>query len=160
MITAHLPSGYLLGKVMRVDTRVLMFAAMVGAIFPDLDLLWFYYFDEKAFHHHRYWVHAPGFWLLFSPIIICVLAIWNRYILKVFLTFLIGIYLHIFLDTIAGGIMWLWPFSDRLYELVRVQPTHNHFVLSFIAHWTFWLEIIIWILATFLLFRSKRSSLK
>ncbi|KAG1647501.1 Bicyclomycin resistance protein [Nymphon striatum] len=36
-----------------------MSAAIFGAILPDLDLIWFYFVDRGAFHHHLYWVHVP-----------------------------------------------------------------------------------------------------
>lgn len=155
MITAHLPSGYLLGKLLSANTPVVMAAVMIGAIFPDFDLLWFYLIDERAFHHHRYWVHAPGFWVMVCAILTPVLAMWNRIALKLFLFFVTGIYLHILLDAIAGGIMWLWPYSNTLFEWVTVTPTHRHFVLSFMMHWTFLLEIAVWIAAIVIFARHK-----
>ena len=52
MITAHLPSGYVLARVFRW-TGLSFAAALVGATFPDIDLIWFYFIDDRAFHHHR-----------------------------------------------------------------------------------------------------------
>jgi inner membrane protein len=53
--------------------------------------------------------------------------------------------------------MWLWPLSDHLYSLVTVQPTHSHWVLSFVAHWTFWLELGLIAVAGWL-FITRRSA--
>jgi hypothetical protein len=155
MITAHIPSGYLLGKTLQAKHRLLMTVVIIGSVFPDFDLFWFYLVDNKAFHHHRYWVHAPGFWLLISAIIIPALSLWYKAALKPYLFFLAAVILHICLDTIAGSIMWLWPFSDQLYEMVTVPATHKHWVLSFMAHWTFRLEIAIWIIALLTVIRAR-----
>ena len=132
-----------------------MAAAITGAVFPDFDLFWFYLIDNRSIHHHRYWVHAPIFWIFASAIIIPVLMVWGKTLLKLFLVFLAGIYLHIALDTIAGGIMWFWPYSGYLYEMVTVQPTHKHFILSFMAHWTFLLEIAVWLAALVVIIRAR-----
>ena len=155
MITAHIPSGYLLGKGLQMKTRTLMAITIFGAIFPELDLFWFYFVDGKAFHHHRYWVHAPGFWLIISAIVVPTLMLWYKAALKPYLFFLTAVILHICLDTIAGSIMWLWPFSDQLYEMATVPATHKHWILSFMAHWTFGLEIVIWVIATGMIIRVQ-----
>ncbi len=157
MIIGHLPSGYILGRVLRVGTPALMFACVLGAIFPDFDLLFFYLVDDRAFHHHKYWVHAPGFWLIICAVVIPVLWFAARSWLSLFGAFVLGNFLHVLLDSIAGGIMWAWPYSNDLISLVTVQPTHSHFILSFIAHWTFWLEITLWIFAVTLFFKGRRN---
>ena len=155
MIIGHLPSGYILGRVLRVGTPALMFACVLGAIFPDFDLLFFYLVDDRAFHHHRYWFHAPGFWLIICAVVIPVLWFAARSWLSLFGAFVLGNFLHVLLDSIAGGIMWAWPYSNDLISLVTVQPTHSHFILSFMAHWTFWLEITLWIFAVTLFLKGR-----
>lgn len=156
MIIGHLPSGYVLGRVLQVTTHALMFACVLGAIFPDFDLLFFYLVDDRAIHHHRYWVHAPGFWLIVTCVVAPVLWFVSRKLLILFAAFVAGNFLHVLLDSIAGGIMWAWPFFSDLMSMVTVQPTHNHFVLSFMAHWTFWLEIALWVIALALYLRRSR----
>lgn len=156
MIVGHLPSGYILGRVLRVGTPALMFACVLGAIFPDFDLLFFYLVDNRGFHHHKYWVHAPGFWLIVSGVVVPVLLFTARKYLALFGAFAAGNFLHVLLDSIAGGIMWAWPFSTDLMSLVTVQPTHSHFVLSFMAHWTFWLELVLWVIALTLCLQRRR----
>lgn len=155
MITGHFPSGYILGRSLRLGSPALMGAAMLGAVFPDFDLLFFYLVDDRAIHHHRYWVHAPGFWLLVSLVVAPVLYRLSKPALALFGAFVAGNLLHTLLDSIAGGIMWFWPFSSDLISLVTVQPTHSHFVLSFMAHWTFLLEVAMWVLAAVLFWRAR-----
>lgn len=155
MITAHLPSGYLLARVLP-HRRAVLAAAMIGAVLPDLDLIWFYFIDHRAFHHHRYWVHIPAFWAMLAvfalPLIRWIAPRWG----VPALAFLAGIFLHIGLDTIAGDILWGWPFSDRFTHLVDIPATYADWKLNFILHWVFLAEIAIWLAAATLLIRSRR----
>ena len=146
MITAHLPAGYLLGRAMP-RAWLVMVAALVGAVLPDLDLIWFYLIDDRAFHHHRYWVHAPGFWLVVAAIAMPLLRWRAPGLLITGGAFFASVFLHLALDTPAGSIMWLWPFETTLYALFEVPPTRSHWVLSFLTHWTFSAELGIWVLA-------------
>ncbi len=132
-------------------------ACLLGAVFPDFDLIWFYLVDNRAVHHHRYWVHAPGFWLLVTAMAAPFLWRTTGIIRRAGIAFLAAWFLHLCLDSIVGSIMWLWPFSNQFFQLATVRPTHSHFVLSFMAHWSFTLEIAIWLVAAFLLWARKTS---
>ena len=142
MLTAHLPSGYLLARSLPKAIPALMPVTLIGAVFPDIDMLWFHFVDGRAFHHHRYWVHIPAFWVALA-VVALPLALWLSY-LRTALVFLAAILIHLMLDTIGGGIMWGAPFSDHLFELVTVPPNHGHWIVSFMLHWTFLAEIAIW----------------
>lgn len=120
-------------------------AALLGAVAPDIDMIFFYLIDGGAVHHHRYWTHIPFFWLATAAIALPVLAR-TRY-LTACVAFFSAVFLHLSLDSIAGSIMWLYPFSDRPLELVMVPPTRSHWVWSFVFHWTFAFEIAIWVAA-------------
>lgn len=152
MITAHLPSGYILAHALPAAPFVFP-AAILGAILPDFDLIWFYFIDNRAIHHHRYWVHAPGFWLMLAAVGIPLIRQFAARFLPAALAFLTAILLHIVLDTLAGSIMWLWPFSNELYVLIDVPATQSHWILSFLLHWTMLAELLIWIVAFILFFR-------
>jgi hypothetical protein len=58
--------------------------------------------------------------------------------------FIVSIFAHLILDTIGGGIVWGAPFDGSLLTLVTVPATQSHYILSFIVHWTFLLELSIW----------------
>ncbi|WP_421704106.1 metal-dependent hydrolase [Aliiroseovarius sp.] len=156
MITAHLPSGYLLGRGIRARGW-LMGAAVLGAVFPDFDLIWFYGVDGRAFHHHLYWVHMPAFWLVTGAALLTVLRLAAPGALPFAAAFLAGVALHLVLDTFAGGIAWAWPVSNHLTTLVAVPATQSHWLLSFILHWSFLPELAIWAAALFLFFKRKLS---
>lgn len=156
MITAHLPSGYVLGRAAGWSGPV-MVAAIIGAAWPDLDLFFFYFVDNRAFHHHYYWVHAPAFALLISLAMLAVTRWRWQAAFPVVLAFASGWVLHLLLDSIAGGIMWFWPFSTELFLLFPVPATQSHWVLSFILHWTFLAELVVWAITIILLLRSRRT---
>ena len=67
----------------------------------------------------------------------------------------IGVILHLLLDTIAGQIRWAWPFSNQAIQLVDIPPTHTWWVMSFIFHWTFCLEVGLIIIALLLFFKDR-----
>jgi len=157
MLTAHLPSGYVLAQGARGTIPWLLPAALMGAVLPDLDMIWFYLVDDRAFHHHRYWVHIPFFWMLVAAVLLPGLMLVARRYLATGLVFFAAIFLHLLLDSIGGGIMWAAPFDDHLYTLVTVAPTQDHWVLSFVLHWTFLLEIAVWGIAV-LLWRKGRAA--
>ncbi len=149
MITAHLPSGYLLAGAARWSGPI-MLAALIGATFPDLDLLWFFFVDDRAFHHQRYWVHAPAFAMICSAVLIALTRGSS-----IVIAFAAGWALHILLDAPVGGIMWLWPFNDTLFYGWIVPATQSHWVLSFVLHWSFAAELVIWLVALGLFLRRK-----
>jgi len=156
MITAHLPSGYVLGRALKAQQWV-MAAAMFGAVFPDFDMIRFHLVDNKAFHHHYYWVHIPAFWLITGATLLIAARLIMPRALPVLGGFLAGIALHLVLDTFAGGIAWGWPTSRHLATLVTVPATQSHWVLSFLLHWSFLTELAIWAAAIALYFKRKTT---
>ncbi|MEM9318176.1 MAG: metal-dependent hydrolase [Pseudomonadota bacterium] len=153
MITAHLPAGYVLSRGF-VWSGAALVAALLGSIWPDLDLIWFYLIDDRAFHHHRYWVHAPAFALAISAGIWLFCRATAPKWAPVIIAFGAGWCLHIALDGIAGGVMWHWPISDAFYVLVDVPARFDRWMLSFLVHWTMLLEASIWVVAAFLWWRK------
>ena len=151
MITAHLPSGYVLARTATWSGPA-MLAAIVGATWPDLDLIWFFFIDERAFHHHRYWVHAPAFSLVCSATLIALTRA-----SPLAIAFAVGWGLHILLDAPVGGIMWLWPLDDTLYYGWIVPATQSHWILSFVFHWSFVAELAIWLAAFATYLRRVRT---
>jgi inner membrane protein len=148
MLTAHLPSGYIAGRMVPKGVAMAMPVALVASVLPDADMIWFHFVDDGAIHHHRDWVHVPAFWLAVAALALPLLA-WRGY-LKTGLVFLGVILLHLLLDSISGGILWGAPFDDTLYALVEVPATFSHWVISFMLHWTILAELAIWVWAVVL----------
>ena len=158
MITAHLPSGYITGRAL-APSGPMLWAAILGGILPDLDLIWFYLIDGLAFHHHHYWVHIPGFWAFVALVTLPALAILRRAWLPAALAFFAGLTVHLLLDSIAGDIKWLWPLSDQFLHLVDVPARQSHWILNFILHPVFLAELAIWATALWLWFgQTERAT--
>jgi hypothetical protein len=154
MLTAHLPSGYMLARLLP-RARWMLPAALIGAVLPDADMLWIHFVDQGSVHHHRYWVHIPAFWAAIAALTLPFLAIFSRSQLPAAAVFFAALLLHLILDSIGGSILWAAPFDSRLYALVEVPASQSHWVLSFLLHWTFLLELGIWGLALFLWQKGK-----
>jgi LexA-binding, inner membrane-associated putative hydrolase len=151
MFVAHLPAGYILSKyfaskcsVSEGSKKLLLYCGVVGSILPDFDLLYFYLVDDRQHTHHSYWTHIPIFWFSALFLSICCMTIFkSSRVLRNILILLLNIVLHLTLDTVAGGIRWLYPFTDNDYVLFEVQAKYGWWVLNFILHWTFVLEVSI-----------------
>src|SRR4051812_31178025 len=70
MIIAHLPAGYVVSKLSyrrfrscMVSWKMFCLAAILGAMVPDLDMLYFHLADQRRHHHHTYFTHYPVTWL-------------------------------------------------------------------------------------------------
>lgn len=154
MITAHLPAGYVTGRAFG-PALPLVAAGTMGGVFPDLDLIWFYLINNRAFHHHHYWVHIPAFWALIALVVLPLIRWARPNLMHASLAFFSGVALHLCLDTIAGDIKWGWPASDQFTHLVRVPERYDAWVLNFVLHWVFALELLIWGLAVVLWRRGR-----
>ncbi len=159
MLIAHLPAGYIIATAAsrRATSPAIMAAALIGSVAPDFDMIYFYASGGRV-HHHAYVTHWPLFWLV-SALLILPLLKWLRPAwLAAGFVFFAAAMLHMVMDTIAAPLLWLAPFSVREFEMVRVPATHGNWILSFMLHWTFLLEIAICVSALGLfLIRSRRA---
>ncbi len=161
MLIAHLPAGYILGTAARrrASSSTVMAAALIGSVAPDFDVIYFYASGGRV-HHHAYVTHWPLFWLV-AAILILPLLRWLRPDWRVTgFVFFAAAMLHMVMDTIAAPLLWLAPFSFHEFELVRVPATHASWIVSFLLHWTFLLEISICLsaLALFLMRRRRAEA--
>ncbi|MDB5814246.1 MAG: hypothetical protein JWN23_1363 [Rhodocyclales bacterium] len=151
MIIGHLPAGYLISSFtyMRtaadaVSRRLFIVFGMAGAIAPDVDLLYFYLIDDRQHHHHTYATHLPIVWAaLFVACAWWLHAARFKQLPALALVFCINGFVHLMLDTIVGDIWWLAPFVDKPYSLFTVEPAYHPWLLSFILHWSFLLELAV-----------------
>ena len=152
MLVGHLPAGYLVfGPITRrappAERSRLLAAALVGSVAPDVDMLAFLVTGGHV-HHHSYPTHWPLVWLAATALGLLVAAVARRAD-AARLVAVVGAaaLLHLALDTIAGAVRWLAPFSDRATTLVEVPATHASWVLSMATHWTFAVEIALVVVA-------------
>lgn len=148
MFFAHLPAGYLAGRALlrggsHNGAKWTLAAAMVGGVFPDLDLVYLHLLDATPQHHHTYWTHLPIAWVG------CALAAWltartrGPALRRALAAFLLGWFTHLLLDTVSGDVWWLYPLVDRPYSLVVVAPRYTPWWMNFLLHWSIALELAI-----------------
>lgn len=129
--TGHIAAGFLtahaLVKILKPEldqhqiNQLLMLGAFAGFA-PDLDEFWFFYKNRsllvapKAEKNHRAYIsHVPVLWTL--PGIVLYLLSPNEFGRIAGLIFCLVSLSHFLLDSIKYGIMWLWPFTSKLYAL-------------------------------------------
>ena len=161
MIVAHLPAGFLLTTALGGRTRAQLAVGLAGSMAPDLDLLYFYTIDNCQHLHHSYWSHIPVFWLGLTVLVtIAYLGARQPLFLRpVLWLFLPNVFLHLLLDSVAGGIRWLYPVSQKSYCLFSVPSRCSHWLMNFLGHWTFLLEaaiVLFAMLVWIILYRSSR----
>ncbi len=167
MFFGHLPAGYVANdllqrtcwrKLDRSEKRLTTWVMLIGSLAPDFDLIYFYLFDGRGHNHHVYWPHVPIVWLGIGAVL--AMTGWilkSRRLLLADLALMITIFLHLLLDTIAGGIAWAAPWSDRLIVWFHVPAVHLPWYWSFFLHWTFLLEIAVILWAAAVFWRRRRS---
>ena len=164
LFRSHLPAGYICGcllmdHVVPVQRKKRLVALLIGSVFPDVDMLYFYLIDHGRHHHHHYWTHLPIFWLAALAVTALVgLHARSKRIALVAASFIGGVFLHLILDTPFAGICWLYPLTDQKFYLVTVPATRSWWVWSFVFHWSFLFEIAICIAAAVLYFRRRFRS--
>lgn len=154
MITAHLPAGYLLARALP-PRRGLMATVLAASLLPDIDLVWYFLVDNRT-NHHLYWVHIPGFWLAVGLVVLPLLHRFRPRALPYAAAALAALLLHIVLDSLVGGIAWLWPVSDHLYRLFTVRYAGGHWIFTYLMHWTILAELAIWLAAALVFLRDRR----
>jgi len=160
MFIAHLPGGYLLSKKLQkiLRTKKYLWFGLIGSVLPDTDMLYFYFIDGQQNHHHTYWIHIPFYWLvIFAFTVLLLYVVRKRIYLPAAYLFFAGIFLHLFLDTIGGDMLWLYPFSTEMAALFRVPAVYDNWIYNFLFHWTFLIEIAILVWSGIMLVRNKKK---
>lgn len=160
MLIAHLPAGYIIGSVARTTAPKapgLMLAALVGSVAPDFDTAWFWLVDNGGVHHRTYPTHWPLFWAAVAIVAIPLAAVLARRWSAAVTVFLLAVLSHMILDSVTAPMFWLKPFSDSAVELVPIPAAYSHWLLSFVLHWTFTLEVAICAAAVWMAAKNVRQ---
>lgn len=150
MFLAHLPAGYLMARRLaprlapdRPQARRLTAVCLVASVLPDIDLLYFYLVDGRQTLHHDYWTHIPAFWLLATATAVTLFRVARAPVpWPAVAGLLAGVFLHLALDTVTGGIAWLYPHGGKVV-LIVVPARFEWWVWNFLLHWSFLLELAI-----------------
>ena len=162
MLIGHLPAGYLastvaldrLGFAPSVRRRLLA-AGLIASVAPDLDLLYFYGVD-RSLHHHAFPTHWPITWLAVAVLGGFAAVVTGRRAWAWMGVFVgVGGLLHLVLDSIAGEVRWFAPASDWSLTLVTVPSRFDSWILSFVTHWTFAVEVALVVLGAAVWWRRR-----
>ena len=173
----HIAAGFITAKALlhfthpelaAIQQTQLLWWGMFFGFAPDLDTFvsfakeraWFVI--NRGNNHRKFFSHAPFLWLC-AGLLVYFLSV-DVYWKTVGLLIWLGSWSHFLLDSIEYGIMWLWPFSDRIYAFCNRERdfklTENnffgywwHFVKSYCQTLTFYCELIILILALIVYFK-------
>lgn len=164
MFIAHLPAGYLATRLLLrgrdlsgAARRRLMGLGMAASLLPDLDLLWFYLVDERRQVHHAYLPHKPFAWLVALAVAAGVMRMMRASRQAWIALAVLGAnaMLHVVLDTTAGGIRWLWPWTEAEFAMSQPAARYQPWYLNFVLHWTFALEMALVITAVWVWTRGR-----
>lgn len=164
MLIAHAPAGYIVSRLLAprfeaLAARYRAFVAwgMLGAVAPDLDLLWYLLVDRKQHPHHDYLTHWPLTWVL----AMALSWLWLRRhpaTGALAFSFSLGCFSHTVLDTVVGGIHWLAPFSDVSYRLFTPGKDFiGMWWFYMLFHWSFKLELGITLAALLFWLKPRRG---
>ena len=165
MIIGHAPGAYIASTLLhgrlfadRKSARAFILAGVIGGIAPDLDMLYFPLVDQRQHHHHSYFSHWPLVWLgLLSLSLLLLRPRPNSRTAPLAVAFAMMGMLHMLLDSIVGDIWWFAPFVDQPYALFSVPALYKPWWLNFLLHWSFALELALWVWAG-LLYRARRKA--
>lgn len=128
MIFAHAPFGiltaYLTKKIWaknisRGQYCWLLVIPAIGSIFPDIDLFYYYLFSA-TFSHHEVLTHGFFVYFIICAVIFLIGYFFKKeFIKKASCLFLLGIFSHLIADSISAGVIWLAPFSYKMYGLAN-----------------------------------------
>ncbi|MGX9354517.1 metal-dependent hydrolase [Roseobacteraceae bacterium S113] len=153
MIIGHLPTGYLAARALERsfdEDPLVWWAILLGSVAPDFDMLWFVFVDHGTVHHHTYITHDPTLWV---GVLGTGLLVASRLLIGLGL----GALLHLSLDTIAGAITWGYGRVSFSGPLVEVPAVQSHWILNFLLHWTFAVEITFCLIAGGVFWRRRRK---
>ena len=158
MLIANLPAGYIIGSFFRnkvPQARGAMLSALVGSVAPDFDIV-FWLVDGGGVHHRTYPTHWPLFWAMIAGVVVPLTALAVPRWKAAATVFFLAVLSHMILDSVTAPMHWLMPFDERAVELVPVPAAYPHWILSFVLHWTFALEIGICAMAAAIAARNFR----
>ena len=117
---------------------------LVAAVLPDIDLVYFYLIDNRQTLHHEYWTHIPIFWAAVAAVVAGLFRLARAPIpTAAFAIIFANIFLHLVLDTMAGGIAWAYPWDQTSFVAVTVPARFDWWVWNFVLHWSFLAELAI-----------------
>jgi hypothetical protein len=154
MIIGHLPAGYAISRLLircaeplGISTTAFLWAGVIGALAPDLDMFYFHLIDQRQHHHHTYFTHYPIVWL----VLLAISVVWlygakAKHYAAYATIFSLNGFAHMLFDTIVGDIWWLAPWGIEPFAFFSVPALYKPWWLNFVLHWSFAFELaaLVW----------------
>ncbi len=100
-------------KFSKIEKSIIYFTGIIGATFPDFDILLMLIFPNT---HHRYFLtHSIIPYSIFFLIMVLLLKKSDKYLKITNAAFFLGVLTHLFSDLMIGGLVLLAPFSDYYF---------------------------------------------
>jgi len=131
-------------------------SSLVFSVLPDLGLIYFYFFNSTI-SHRQFFPHLPI--VMLATLIITIPLYRLKFFEKMrvyYVIFFVNWFVHLVIDTFTERIHWLYPFRDEGIMLIEIPARYSHWIISFVLHWSFLLELAIIAVALALLFRTMK----
>ena len=157
MLIAHIPSGYIIAKIFKQEKKSVVVSSLIFSVWPDLGLIYFYLFDSSVSHRH-FFPHLPI--VMVSAFFITLPLYRTKVFEKIriyYVLFFVNWLVHLILDTFTERIFWLYPLSNHGFQLIEVPAVFSHWIISFVLHWSFAVELAIAAFALILFLRIRKQ---
>ena len=115
--------------------------------------------ENDKINHRKFISHAPLLHLGIGVLGFILSTIFGSIDFQIFaIMYVVGMWTHFFFDSFGYGIMWLWPFTDKLYAFrhrenrmkIRGSSVFGYwkrFLIVYSRDFVFYLEALVIILA-------------
>ncbi|MFH1536652.1 MAG: metal-dependent hydrolase, partial [Patescibacteria group bacterium] len=153
MIFAHGPAGFLAAYLYRKYSKKIKFPdkqvvylfviSFIGGIILDIDLF-YYYFVSAEISHRQLPTHSLFIWLLVFLIIFSSGKLLKNNFIKIAgIFFFLGNLSHLLCDTLYAGVMFSYPFSNKLIGIQHIPFISGDFYSNNILLVNYSLESLI-----------------
>ena len=156
MLIAHIPSGYLVAKAFKQEKKSVVVSSVIFSIWPDLGLIYFYFFETSGMIHRQYFPHLPI--VMVTAFVVTLPLYYTKFFEKLriyYLLFFANWLVHLLLDTYTERIFWLYPLSAHGLRLIEIPAVFSHWIISMVLHWSFVVELAIVAFALVLFLRTR-----
>ncbi len=150
----HIAAGFLTAKALlnfvhpaltSQQHNHLLWWGMFFGFAPDIDMFYVFFRQRsmlvsgnEKISHRKFISHAPILWLIAGLLIYFFSS--SAYVKFIGLLLWLGSWSHFLLDSIYYGVMWLWPFSSKIYALKDREVRWTIYERSFFKHnWKFFI---------------------
>lgn len=168
MLIAHGPLGYILATVTqrwwklpalsKIQIQWVAITAFIGGIFPDIDLVFFYFIDSSQ-SHRQLITHSLSMYISLLVVGVLLLRFSRfKYIGILMSVFALGTISHVFTDMITGMTIFLAPFSYELLGLISFDWYRSSIFIRYSHVTGIGIELLIIAYAVFLWIRRNRPT--